>query len=266
MSMTPEQLLPHVRALAREAGHAILTIYQQSEAIEVTCKADKSPVTIADLTAHHLIKAGLQKLTPNYPVLSEEDMIPAYEIRRQWTRYWLVDPLDGTKEFIARNGEFTVNIALIENQQPILGVINEPVAGQTYYATATDGAFKETSAGVVQAIHTRACEIPLAVIVSRRHGTGQLNQLLSKLPAYQLQHAGSSLKSCIVAEGQADLHPRFGPTSEWDTAAAQCIVFAAGGAMLDFYLQPLRYNERESLINPAFIVVGDCHYPWSDML
>ncbi len=263
-------LLEQVIALAQRAGRAILDVYDGDQ-FNVQTKSDESPVTAADLAAHALLVPGLRGLLPDVPVLSEEGAIPAFRERARWQRYWIVDPLDGTKEFIQRNGEFTVNIALIENHIPVLGVVYVPVTGVVYAGSAGAGAFKEVD-GIRASIQVRP--LPPAgevtVVASRRHGADTVEALLTRLSA-QLGpvHAvsmGSSLKLCLVAEGKADFYPRLALTSEWDTAAAQAVVEAAGGAVLDIDLAPMRYNTKEELLNPFFYVVGDQTFAWSTLL
>jgi 3'(2'), 5'-bisphosphate nucleotidase len=249
-----------VAALARRAGDAILSVYGQQ--FEVTNKSDQSPLTIADLRSHEIIVEGLQALVPRLPVLSEEASDIAFEQRRQWQRYWLVDPLDGTKEFVSRNGEFTVNIALIENHAPILGVVHVPVSGVTYIGAVGTGAFKQEH-GEPAAIKARVpAASPLRIVGSRSHRDSTLDQILPRLEPYELVACGSSLKFCLVAEGSADFYPRFGPTSEWDTAAAQAVVEAAGGAVVTTDGKPLRYNTKRELLNPHFLVYGDRGRDW----
>jgi 3'(2'), 5'-bisphosphate nucleotidase len=248
-------LLPQVVALAREAGDAIMAVYRTGEA-GTTSKADESPLTLADLASHRTIVAGLKKLTPNLPILSEEAADITYAERKTWTSYWLVDPLDGTKEFIKRNGEFTVNIALIENGIPVMGVVYAPVLDICYYATHGAGAF-------VQRGNSAACPIKvmlhhagqtIKVVASRSHSDARTTALLEKLGAYESVSMGSSLKFCLVAEGEAHFYPRLGPTMEWDTAAAHAVVNEAGGLVCDAAGQELRYN-KEDLHNPEFFVL-----------
>lgn len=260
-------------AIAQAAGEAILTIYGEGYAVE--SKADDSPLTTADRAAHDLIAARLQALTPDIPVVSEEGGLADYAERRTWTRYWLVDPLDGTREFVKRNGEFTVNIALIENQRPVIGVVHAPVLGQTWEAMhrpAHDDAvaLARVRRHDAEGIHTiqtrRAPAAELTLVVSRSHRHPQVEALLARLPAYTTRSMGSSLKFCLVAEGAADCYPRFGPTSEWDSAAAQCIVEAAGGAVIRPDGAALRYNTKASTLNPNFVVIGDPQWPWAEAL
>ena len=248
------EYLEHVIDIATEAGKEILKIYNTD--FDVTHKADESPLTAADMAAHHTIVDGLTALTPDIP-----------DERSQWQRYWLVDPLDGTREFVKRNGEFTVNIALIDNHESILGVIYTPVSGLTYYAARGFGAFKKTPDGEATPIHTRRKEPKHSIIAgSRSHRGDSLNAFLERIGDYDIISMGSSLKSCLVAEGKADIYPRLGPTSEWDTAAAQCIVEEAGGRFTLTDLSPLRYNTKASLLNPHFLVMGDPEYDWTQFL
>jgi 3'(2'), 5'-bisphosphate nucleotidase len=254
-----------VLQLAQEAGRAILDIYNRD--FQVEQKADESPLTEADLASHHTIVDGLQQLTPDIPVLSEESASLPYETRRRWHRYWLVDPLDGTREFIKRNGEFTVNIALIEDGRPVMGVVHVPVSGVSYTGEADRGAYKHDQHGVRHPIEvTRATQRPIRVAGSRSHAGDSLQRFLDNLGAHDIVSMGSSLKLCLVAEGCADVYPRLGPTSEWDTAAAQAVVEAAGGRVTDTSMQPLRYNQKESLLNPHFLVFGDLDIDWSQYL
>jgi 3'(2'), 5'-bisphosphate nucleotidase len=255
--------LEPVRALAAEASARILEIY--ATAFDVTAKDDDSPLTAADLAAHHAIVTGLQRLTPDIPVLSEESSTVPFADRSRWRRYWLVDPLDGTKEFIQRNGQFTVNIALIEGHEPVLGVVRAPVTGLCYFAVRGHGAFREEPGQPPRPIKVKPLRLgaPVRVVGSRSHGGPGLQKFAAALGAHELVTIGSSLKFCQVAEGMADVYPRFGPTSEWDTAAAQAIVETAGGRVASTETgEPLRYNTRESLLNPSFIVHGDASRDW----
>ena len=258
-----KEWLEPVRVLAIEASAKILEIY--ATAFGVTVKEDRSPLTAADLAAHHAIVAGLQRLTPNLPILSEESASVPFAERAQWRRYWLVDPLDGTKEFIQRNGQFTVNIALIEDHEPVLGVVRVPVTGLGYYAARGYGAFREEPGQPSQPITVKPLQAgePVRVVGSRSHGGPGLQAFVAKLGAHHLVTIGSSLKFCQVAEGAADVYPRLGLTSEWDTAAAQAIVEVAGGRVVSAETgEPLRYNTRASLLNPHFIVYGDASRDW----
>jgi 3'(2'), 5'-bisphosphate nucleotidase len=251
--------------IARQAGQAILAIYNQDFAVEH--KADESPLTAADLASHRVITAGLGALTPDVPVLSEEGADIPFETRRRWTRYWLIDPLDGTREFVKRNGEFTVNIALVEDGRPVLGVVHVPVSGVSYVGRVDEGAWKLGPDGDPRAIRVNATRgVPTRVAGSRSHAGDSLQQFLQRLGDHEIVSMGSSLKLCLVAEGAADVYPRLGPTSEWDTAAAQAVVEAAGGLVTDTSLEPLRYNTKDSLLNPHFLVFGDRNEDWGRFL
>ena len=257
--------LNDVRQLAKQAGEKILEVYGTEFSVED--KDDKSPLTAADMASHNTIVAGLKTLTPDIPVLSEEDAKIPFETRAGWQTYWLIDPLDGTKEFIKRNGEFTVNIALIRDGEPVLGVVYVPVTGVTYAACEGRGTIKETPGEGEQTIHVRKLsEGPIAVVGSRSHQGDSLKAFLEKLGDHEIVSMGSSLKICLVAEGAADVYPRLGLTSEWDTAAAHCVVVQAGGKLTDLEMQPLRYNTKDSLLNPFFFVFGDDSRDWSAYL
>lgn len=242
--------------IARDAGIKILEVYARDD-FGTRLKSDDSPLTEADLAAHHVIVDGLKKLDESIPILSEESADIPWEERQQWNRYWLVDPLDGTKEFIKRNGEFTVNIALIENHQPVLGVVYAPVLDVFYYGDS-NGACKLTDASTDQ------CKIKVCphqegekwkVVGSRSHAGDSLVSFLEELGDHEMVSMGSSLKLCLVAEGAAHIYPRLGLTSEWDTAASHAVVNAAGGEVVVADTQePLSYNTKDSLLNPFFIV------------
>jgi len=258
--------LPAVLDLARHAGDRILAIYHNP--VTVQRKEDSTPLTEADLAAHHTLIEGLTILTPSLPVLSEESKNISFEERCRWRRYWLIDPLDGTREFINRTGQFTVNIALIENHEPILGVVFIPTTGMSYYACRGEGAFRQLSPkSIPEPIHSRPfggnC---LVVAGGRSHGTKELQRLLENLPTCEIINLGSAIKSCLVAEGKVDLYPRLGPTCEWDTAAAQCIVEEAGGVVTNIRMERLLYNTKRSLLNPYFFVSGDPQCDWSRFL
>jgi 3'(2'), 5'-bisphosphate nucleotidase len=261
---TPAQLLPAVTALARQAGEAILQVYRQDFAVDH--KGDDSPLTAADLASHRCILDGLARLAPDLPRLSEEGADIPFEQRRQWPCYWLIDPLDGTREFVKRNGEFTVNIALVENGRPVLGVVHAPVLGTTYFAADGAGAFKQAGDAAAVPIRCSKTASPARIVASRSHVTPELEALLTRLPPHEALNIGSSLKLCLVAEGKADFYPRLGLTSEWDTAAGQCVVEQAGGRVCTPDGAPLRYNQKDSLLNPNFLVIGEPDYPWLQYL
>ena len=259
--------------IARQAGDAIMEIYAGDHAVEY--KDDKSPLTAADKASHEVIVAGLQKHFPEIPILSEEGKDIPYEERKDWERFWLVDPLDGTKEFIKRNGEFTVNIALIENQQPLLGVVYVPVQKKLYCGVVGEGAWVEEARGSrpeaqdgqsnnlgprasgLIPIQVREAdeEQGLTVVMSRSHPSPELEEYLRDIKVAEALPVGSSLKLCVVAEGKADLYPRLGPTMEWDTAAGHAVVLAAGGMVKTPESNELVYN-KEDLLNPYFICEG----------
>jgi 3'(2'), 5'-bisphosphate nucleotidase len=253
----PAELATELITLAERAGAAIMKVYERAD-FGTTTKADSSPLTQADLASHRVIAEGLEALSPGVPVLSEESKTEPFETRRGWPRFWLVDPLDGTKEFIKRNGEFTVNIALIEGDAPVLGVVHAPATALTYWAAAGVGAFK----GPGQTTPLTAASFQggtLNLVASRSHAGAETETLVAALRQdleVELVSIGSSLKLCLVADGQAHLYPRFGPTMEWDTAAAQCVVEAAGGFVRDTRGERLRYN-KENLLNPHFIASAD---------
>lgn len=265
-------LLPNVLSLAQTAGDAIMAVYNTAD-FNVDMKADNSPLTQADLNAHKVLEPGLLALIEGVPVLSEEGELPDWATRKSWNRYWIIDPLDGTKEFIKRNGEFTVNIALIENGEPVLGVVWVPALNIGYSGVKGAGALKYEKDGS-RPIHTRKMHArngdPVAVVASRSHGADAVDALLTKIGAQlgevQLKNMGSSLKLCLVAEGAADLYPRLALTSEWDTAAAQAVVEAAGGLVLTDKLAVMRYNTKDDILNPFFHVIGDPSFDWNSLL
>lgn len=272
MPATPDfaHLLPDVINIARAAGQLILKIYDNKQ-YEAFTKSDQTPVTSADLAAHELIADALAKLTPEIPVLSEEDAEISFSQRTAWPRYWLVDPLDGTQEFIARSGDFATIIALVEHNQSVMGVVYGPVADVTYYAYQGHGAWKitEQDADKVRLTANKhpGQQEPIVMVISRRQEISRIQARMSDQWRYDLVPLGSAaLKACLVAEGSADCYLRIGPTGEWDTAATQCIVEQAGGRILSTQLAPLSYNERESLENPNFIVIGDEQLPWQQIL
>ena len=254
-------LIDDLQAISLRASERIMEVYSRPFCVEH--KADSSPVTEADLAANEVIVAGLTALTPDWPVLSEEGDPPPFAVRQQWQRYWLVDPLDGTREFIKGNGEFTINIALIDSGQPVVGVIHVPVTGDCYFASLGSGAYKKPKGQTVKQIRARHWGGGQIIIAgSRACHSDSFNELLSNFNEHHVLTLGSSLKSCYIAEGRADLYARLGPTGEWDTAAAQCILEEAGGKLTDLELNPLRYNCKESLINPPFLAFGDGRHDW----
>ncbi len=262
-----ESLLDSIREIAARAARRILEVYESDFA--VTHKEDRSPLTQADLASHKSICEALQQLTPNIPILSEESKSLPFSERSQWQRYWLVDPLDGTKEFVKRNGEFTVNIALIDGHAAVLGVVHVPVTNVSYFAAKGVGCFKlESGDEPVKRLQTRKVNPSKFVVCgSRSHGSDAVQDFLRRLPGeVEFISQGSSLKLCLVAEGRADIYPRFGLTSEWDTAAAQCVVEQAGGIVTDVSFRPITYNAKENILNPFFLVIGDRDYAWRDLI
>ena len=254
-----------IEVIAREAGAAIMDIYAHD--FSVHTKADHSPLTEADTAAHEIITRQLGRLQPALPILSEEAVEDFSGADGSWC-YWLVDPLDGTKEFIKRNGEFTVNIALIEHGRPVLGVVYAPALDTAYLAADGVGAFKIEADGLRAPIrvaeHTKG--MPWRVVGSRSHADDSLTAFLQQLGTHELIPMGSSLKFCMVAEGKADIYPRLGPTSLWDTAAAQCVVEQAGGRVIQLTGEPLSYAHPSAVLNPFFLVHGKSAVNWADLL
>ena len=266
MEVELADLVNPVRQLAAQAGQRIMEIY--ANGFTVSEKSDRTPLTEADLAAHCCLVQGLTELTPDIPVLSEEACEIELAERSQWTWLWLVDPLDGTKEFIKRSDQFSINIALISQHRAVFGFIMNPVSGDCYYAYQQGGAFKQCPQQPPQRIHTRRLgHEPVRVTTSGRSYMGRpLQTYLEYMGRHQYLAMGSALKACLVAEGAVDLYPRFGPTAEWDTAASQVIVEQAGGCVTDTFMQPLRYNARPTLINPDFFAFGDPNKDWSQYL
>ena len=266
-----ENLIAPLKEIIIEAGVAILEVYHADTPIEVENKADDSPVTKADHAAHIIIDKGLKALSTLYPVLSEEGGMEGFEERSAWQRYWLVDPLDGTKEFINKNDEFTVNIALIDGAEAILGMVYVPVTGTLYFGAQDLGAWKEVKGERTQINSTPVVlGQDLTVVGSRRHGAEALEAMLKtiepKFNSIKLVSMGSSLKICALAEGTADWYPRLALTSEWDTAAAHAVLSAAGGKIMDAELAPLTYNQKESILNPFFHAIGDSSFDWEALI
>jgi len=248
--------------IAIDAGKEILNIY--NDEIIVNSKEDKSPITQADINSNDIIVNRLKKLESNIPILTEESVVE-WKNRKDWIKYWLIDPLDGTKEFINRNGEFTVNISLIENNYPIFGIIYSPVKSLLYYALKNNGCYKlKTNSNLTTLknfnkinIHKEK-NIPTKVIGSRSHSSKEfLNWVEKKFANFELITIGSSLKFCILAEGKADIYPRFGPTSEWDIAAGHIILEEAGGKLKTIDNKDILYNTKDDILNPHFIAYGN---------
>ena len=241
--------------IARAAGEAILSIYHSDFAVQT--KADASPLTAADLAAQQVIMTALAKLDPVLPIVSEEAKTLAWSERRRWSRYWLVDPLDGTREFVKRNGEFTINIALVVNHEPLLGIVAAPALGLLYWGAIGVGAFSHHRDAAQVAINVSRPTAPLRVVGSRSHTSPETASYLARLGPHDMSGIGSSLKFCLIAEGKADLYARFGPTSEWDTAAGQALLEAAGGHVTRLDGHRLRYNCRETLLNGDFVAFSN---------
>lgn len=266
---THESLLTLAKSIAREAGEAVLAIYDKGD-FDAYQKDDESPVTSADYLANDIINKRLKEATPHIPILSEENQNAGLNEREHWDRYWLIDPIDGTQEFIARSGDFAVNIALIENNKPVIGVIFWPPGQTLYYASEGQGAFKECPLGERQ-IHVRKLEDPkssvVMIAISRRQSRDKVLSRLCAKRVYQTLPLGScSLKACFIAEGKADVFMRIGVTGEWDTGASQCIISEAGGQIMAANFEPLTYNERHTLENPDFVVMGDQRVPWQEII
>ena len=229
--MNQNQLIKPLSEIASSAGEAILDIYNSN--FQVTTKNDQSPLTQADLSSHHIIVDGLKNITPNIPIISEENPLQSFDERKKWQEYWIIDPLDGTKEFVKKNGEFTVNIALIRNHKAVLGIVHVPVTQKTYIGCEGEGAqmFSPTQNPKQISVSNKTNQA-LRIVGSRSHRDESLDKFLAQIDKFEIKPVGSSLKFCLIAEGTADIYPRFGPTSEWDTAAAQAVVEQAGGLVL----------------------------------
>ena len=241
-----------INDIVYRAGDAIMKIYDSP--FEVETKSDNSPLTIADKKSHSIICGGLKNIFPDIPILSEEGRNIPYSERKKWDTFWLVDPLDGTKEFVKRNGEFTVNIALIKNNYPIFGSVYAPYKKELFWAFEGLGAWKSKDKNKAQSIKVVQNKIEKRIVISRSHPNEKVSQFINQYDNHQLIRMGSSLKLCCIADGKADIYPRLGPTSEWDIGAAQCIVEQAGGSVLEYDSNNrLRYN-KENILNPFFIV------------
>ncbi len=261
--MIESTLRDGVIRIACEAAAEILKVYDSE--FDVAHKDDRSPVTAADLAAHRCIVDGLSRLTPEIPVLSEESAAVDIAQRREWRRLWVVDPLDGTREFIKRNGEFTVNIALVEDGVATWGVVQAPATGVVWHGGARLGAFRRDVGGEERAVRVRSpATAPLRVAASRSHRDQRTSDFIARMGQTEPLGMGSSLKFCLLAEDGLDVYPRFGPTSEWDTAAGQAVLEGAGGGLYDLHGRPFRYNQRDSLLNGEFVALGDTSLPWQD--
>lgn len=265
------ELFPALERIVREAGQAILDVYNEESPLDIETKSDDSPVTKADIAAHKIIEKGLLELTPEIPILSEEGGLPDFDTRTSWSEYWLVDPLDGTKEFINKNGEFTVNVALIRNREAVLGYVYVPVLDRLYFGGPECGSERKDKDGCIK-LSAQALKPggELKVVGSRRHGAEALDDMLNNISEdfsnISRVNMGSSLKICACAEGSADWYPRLALTSEWDTAAAHAVLRGAGGEIYKPDLTPLQYNTKDDILNPFFHAVGDVNFPWSNYI
>ncbi|WP_199610368.1 3'(2'),5'-bisphosphate nucleotidase CysQ [Flocculibacter collagenilyticus] len=261
------EMLEDVKVIAQKAGHAILEIYQHKD-YEQFSKDDNSPVTTADYASNDVLMTELEELYPDIPIISEETAHVSLNARKNWQRYWLLDPMDGTQEFISRSGDFAVCIALVENGWPVMGIIYWPIKDSFYYAVAGHGAYKQTDKGITRlAVAHRQPDEPIRFAVSRVQKLTTLTQYLkSERPTEFIKLGSCSLKSCFVAEGKADCYLRVGPTGEWDTGAPHVIVEEAGGRILDSEFNGLSYNQRETFDNPDFMVLGEQSIGWRDII
>ncbi len=269
MSKSIDELLEIAKDIAVKAGIEVLDIYDKGT-FETYEKEDESPVTSADYRANEIICEALARLTPNIPIMSEETEIPALEERQAWTRYWLIDPIDGTQEFVARSGDFTINIALIERHQPVIGVIYWPCGESLYFASEGNGAYKRCPVET-KPISVRKFSVPsedvIMIAISRRQSRERVIERLSSSRKYQTLPTGScSLKACFIAEGKADVFMRLGVTGEWDTGASECIINEAGGQIKAATFDMITYNKRKEVTNPDFVVLGDQRVDWRSVI
>lgn len=248
-----EENIQKLIGISKDAGYEIMDIYNTN--FEVVSKDDQSPLTKADILSNKIICDSLKRITPNIPILSEESSTISFHDRSKWSYYWLVDPLDGTKEFVNKNGEFTTNIALIKNNAPIFGIIHVPSRNETYWGSKCEGSFMLANDNIKKSLRVRSSKpnSELRIVSSRSHPSGDLKLLLEKLDNYELVGIGSSLKFCLIAKGEADCYPRLGPTCEWDTAAGEIIAISAGADVVTLDDMPLDYNKKD-LLNPYFLV------------
>ena len=251
--MNQQSLLDQVLEIADTASRKVMEIYQTD--FQVETKDDNSPITEADIASHHVIVDGLKALTPDIPILSEESANAPWDERKTWTRFWLVDPIDGTKDFTNRTGEFTVNIALIENGEPVMGVVTAPALGEAYWGIKGQGAWKREADGSTRKLEVENPPQAIRAVASTNHMNEDTRHFIEQLGEHQLVQAGSSLKFCRIAEGQADIYPRLGPTCEWDTGAAHAVLVAAGGKVTQLDGTPLAYG-KEEVLNPYFVASG----------
>lgn len=252
--MELSSVLRDVIRIADEASEKVLKIYHSD--FKVSYKSDDSPITAADTAAHQIIVSGLRQIAHDVPILSEEGGDVAWEERRHWRRFWLVDPIDGTKDFTQRTGEFTVNVALIESGEPVLGVVIAPALQEAYWGLKSEGAYKRDRSGKVHRIHVAEPRGTKRVVASKNHLNPETREFIERLGDHEMVQAGSSLKICLIAEGHADIYPRLGPTCEWDTGAAHAVLLAAGGKLQTLDEKPLEYG-KEDILNPNFIASGN---------
>lgn len=250
-------ILPDVLAVADEASRTVLNIYQSD--FNVSYKADHSPITAADTAAHEVISSGLRAISLDIPILSEEGKEIPWEERRHWRRFWLVDPIDGTKDFTQRTGEFTVNIALIEDGKPVLGVVTAPALKEAFWGVVGQGAYMRDRSGRTHRIEVAGPKAVKRVVASKNHLNEDTARFIDGLGEHQLVQAGSSLKFCRIAQGHADIYPRLGPTCEWDTGAAHAVLLAAGGNVKQVDGSPMLYG-KENTRNPFFIAAGNWYF------
>lgn len=249
--MLDNKKIDSIIEIAKEAGDSIMEIYQTD--FKHSTKNDNSPLTIADITSNNIICKFLRDLTPEIPIISEENSITSYSKRSLYSEYWLVDPLDGTKEFINKNGEFTVNIALIENNKPIFGVVNAPAIGEIFWGFKEEGSFFQRKGGAKKKIRVREPHAEPVIVISRSHPSSELEKWLEQIESYKTIALGSSLKLCKLASGHANIYPRFGPTSEWDIAAGHAVLKFSGGLLQTIDGNELLYGDRKNILNPSFI-------------
>jgi len=248
-------LIEKLIRISKNAGDAIMDVYETEFDFDI--KSNQSPVTKADLLSNKIICSSLKKITPDIPVLSEESLEIKYHERLKWKKYWLIDPLDGTKEFIKKNGDFTTNIALISENRPILGVIHVPVNNETFWGSKDIGAYHligDSVSNKKKISVSKQKKDNLRIVTSKSHPSGELQALLDKIEKFEIVRVGSSLKFCLIAKGEADCYPRLGPTCEWDTAAGEIIAESAGAIVVDLENNQIKYNNEDSFLNPNFIV------------
>jgi 3'(2'), 5'-bisphosphate nucleotidase len=252
-NLNNKELIEELISISKEAGDAILKVYNSDFYYQI--KDDLSPLTEADKLSNQIIYKRLKRLSPGIPILSEEDSNINYKVRSKWEKYWLVDPLDGTKEFIKKNGEFTVNIALIQNTKPILGVIYVPISNETYWGSKKEGSFYSDGQKTLKIKVRKKDNKCLTILSSRSHPSVELHDFIKKFKEPEIIQKGSSLKLCLLAAGKGDIYPRLSPTSEWDIAAGHSILLGSGGNIYDLKGQQITYNKKSSFLNSDFLAV-----------